>query len=142
MEKYGAEALYSAVKSGMHPIRTEYEHAQLDAANRINKISTPSTIRRWSESTLGNGKPLGRILKENAHLDDLDWIEQQREKSTPHVEKYTSWGTARVQRVHRWRLACVSVVLGDTKDRNDVSGQWYTEQPVDTSVDSPIFRWL
>jgi hypothetical protein len=34
------------------------------------------------------------------------------------------------------------VVLGDPENWNDVSGQWYNEWPLDTSVDSPIFRWL
>jgi len=33
-------------------------------------------------------------------------------------------------------------VLGDTEDRNDVSGQWHDEWPLDTWVESPIFRWL
>jgi len=33
-------------------------------------------------------------------------------------------------------------VLGDTEDRNDVSGQWYNEWALDSWVDSPIFQWL
>jgi len=33
-------------------------------------------------------------------------------------------------------------VLGDTKDHNDVSGQWHDEWPLDTWVESPIYRWL
>ena len=33
-------------------------------------------------------------------------------------------------------------MLGDTEDRNNVTGQWYDEWPLDTWVDSPIFRWL
>jgi len=44
--------------------------------------------------------------------------------------------------VHRWQLACFSLVLGDTEDRNDISGQWYNECPLNTWVDSPIFGWL
>jgi hypothetical protein len=32
--------------------------------------------------------------------------------------------------------------LGDTEDRNDISGQWYNEWSLDTWVDSPIFQWL
>jgi len=32
------------------------------------------------------------------------------------------------------------LVLGDTKDQNDVSGQWYNQWPLDTWVDSPIFQ--
>jgi hypothetical protein len=34
------------------------------------------------------------------------------------------------------------LVLGDSKDWNDVSGQWDHEWPLDTSVDSPMFPWL
>jgi hypothetical protein len=34
------------------------------------------------------------------------------------------------------------LVLGDTKDRNDISGQWYNEWPLDTWVDSRILPWL
>jgi len=74
-EKHGADALYSAVKSLMHAIRTEDEEAQQDAAHRMIQIAKPWTIRRWSESKLANGKPLVRILKENAHLIDLEWTE-------------------------------------------------------------------
>jgi len=58
------------------------------------------------------------------------------------VERFTSQGGSGAWRVPRWRLACFSVVLGDPEDRNDVSGQWYNEWPLDTWVDSPIFRWL
>jgi hypothetical protein len=34
------------------------------------------------------------------------------------------------------------LVLGVTEDWNDVAGQCYIESQLDTSVDSPIFRWL
>ena len=44
--------------------------------------------------------------------------------------------------MYRWRLAYFSWLFEDTEDRNDISGQWYNEWPVDTWVDSPIFRWL
>ena len=33
-------------------------------------------------------------------------------------------------------------MLGETEAGFDVSGQWYDEWPLDTWVDSPIFRWL
>jgi len=99
-------------------------------------------IRRWSESKLANGKPLVRIPKEIAHLVDLQWTEDEQAKLKTLVERFTSRGTSGAWRVHRWRLACFSLVLGDTEDRNDVSGQWYDKWPLDTWVDSPIFRWL
>ena len=125
MEKHSADALYSAVKSLIHTIGTEDEDAQHDAAHRMKQIAKPWTIRRWSELKLGNGKPLVRIPKENAHLVDLEWTEEERAKLKTLVERYTSLGASGAWRVHKWRLACFSLVLGDTEVRNDVSGQWY-----------------
>jgi len=142
MEKHGAEALYSTVKSSMHGIRTEDQDAQQDAAHRMIQIVKPWTIRRWSESTLANGKPHVRIPKENAHLVDLKWTEEEQAKLKTLVERYTSQGASGAWRVHRWQLACFSLVLGDTEDRNDISGKWYNEWLLDPWVDSPIFRWL
>jgi len=124
MEKHGADALYSAVKSLKHAIQTEDQDAQQDAAHQMIQIAKPWTIRRWSESELANGKPLVRIPKENAHLVDLEWTEEEQTKLKTLVERYTSRGASGAWRVHRWHLACFSLVLGDTEDRNDVSGQW------------------
>jgi len=89
MEMHGADALYSAVKSLMHAIRTEDEEAQQDAAHRMIKIAKPWIIRRWSEWKLANGKPLVRIPKENAHLVDLEWTEEEQAKLKTLVERYT-----------------------------------------------------
>jgi len=58
------------------------------------------------------------------------------------VERYTLRDASGAWRVHRWRLACFTLVLGGTEDRNDVSGKWHNEWPLDTWVESPIFRWL
>jgi len=142
MEKHGADGLYSAVKSLMHAIQTEDQEAQQDAAHRMIQIAKPWTIRRLSESKLANGKPLVRIPKENAHFVDPERTEDEQAKLKTLVERYTSRGASGVWRVHRWRLACFSLVLGDIEDQNDVSGQWHDEWPLDTWVDSPIFRWL
>jgi len=142
MEMDSADALYSAVKSLMHAIRTENQDAQQDAAHRMNQIAKPWTIRRWSESKPANGKPLVRIPKENAHLVDLEWTEDEQATLKTLVERYTSRGASGAWRVHRWRLACFSLVLGHTKDQNDTPGQWYNELPLDTWLHSPIFRWL
>jgi len=142
MEMHSADALYPAVKSWMHAIRTVDEEAQQDAAHWMIEIAKPWTIRRWSESKLANGTTLVRIPKDNAHLVDPKWTADEQAKLKTIVEKYTSWGASGAWRVHRWRLACFSLVLGDTEDRNDVSGQWYNEWTLDTWVDSPIFRWL
>ena len=78
MEMHGADALYSAVKSLMHAIQTENQDAQRDAAQQMIQIAKPWIIRRWSESKLGNGKPLVRISKENAHLVDLEWNDDEQ----------------------------------------------------------------
>jgi hypothetical protein len=114
MDQYGADALYSAVKSLMHAIWTEDEEAQHDAAHRMIQIAKPWTIRRWSESKLATGKPLVRIPKENAPLVDLEWTEDEQAKLKALVERYTSRGSAGAWRVHRWQFAFFSLVLGDT----------------------------
>jgi len=58
MEKHGAEALYSAVKSLMHAIQTKDEEAQQDVVHRMIQIAKPWTIRWRSESKLANRTPL------------------------------------------------------------------------------------
>jgi len=142
MEMHRANALYSAVKSLIHAIRTEDQDAQQDVAHRMIQIAKPCTIRRWSESQLPNGKALVQIPEENAHLVDLEWNEDEQAQVKTLVERYTLWGASGAWRVYTWRLACFSLVLGDTKDQDDVSGQWYNEWPLDTWVDSLIFRSL
>jgi len=142
MEKDGAEALYSAVKSLIHAIWTKDEEAQQDAAHQMMQIAKPWTIRRWSESKLANGKRLVRIPNENAHLIDLEGTVEEQAPLQTLVERYSLRGASGAWRVHKWRLACLSLVLGDTEDCNDVSGQWHDESPLDTWVESPIFRSL
>jgi len=141
-EKHDADALDSAMKSLWHAIRTEDEEAHQDAAHRMIQIAKLWTIQRWSESKLANGKPPVWIPKENAHLIDLEWNEDERAKLKALVERYTSSGASGAWRVHRWWLACFLLVLGDTEDRNNVSGQWYDAWALDTLLDSPKFRWL
>jgi hypothetical protein len=127
MEMHGADALYSAVKSLMHAIWTEDQDAQQDAAHQMIQIAKPWTLQRWSELKLANGIPLVRIPKEHAHLVDLDWTHGEQAKLKTLVERSTSRGASGAWRVHRWRLACFSFVLGDTEDKNDVSGPSYNE---------------
>jgi hypothetical protein len=139
---HNAEALYSAVKSLMHAIQTKDKDAQQNEVHQMIQIAKPWTIRWWSESKLANRKPVVQIPMENAHLIDLKWTEEEQVHLKTMVERYTSWGASGAWRVHRWRLACFSLVLGDTEDRNDVSGQWHIKWPLDTWVESPIFQWL
>jgi len=63
-----------------------------------------------------------QIPRENAHLIDHAWTEDEQAKLKAMVERYTSGGASGPCRVHRWWLACFSLVLGETEDRNDVSG--------------------
>jgi len=126
----------------MHAIWTEDHDAQQDAAHWMIQIANTWTRRRWLESKLANRKPLVQIPKENAHLVGLQWPEEEQAKLKTLVERYTSHGSSGAWRVHRWRLAWFSLVLGDTKNWNDDSGQWYDEWPCDTWVDSLIFQWL
>ena len=90
MGKHGADATYSAVMSLMHAIQTEDEDAQQDAAHLMIKIGKTWMIMRCSESRLANFKPLVRIQKENAHLIDLEWIDDQRPQLKALVQRYTS----------------------------------------------------
>jgi hypothetical protein len=100
MKMLGADALYSAVKCLMHAIRTEDQDAQQDAAHRMIQIGRPLTIRRWSESKLANGKPLVQIPKQNAHVVDLEWTQDEPAKLQTLVEPYTSRGASGAWRVH------------------------------------------
>ena len=84
-----------------------------------------------------------QIPKENAPLIDLDWTEDEQSNTLKAlVESYTSHGGTGACRVHRWRLACLSLVLGAREDHNNMSRKWYSEWPLDTLVDTPVFRWL
>jgi hypothetical protein len=139
-ETHGAEALYSAVKSLMHAIRTENEEAQWNAAHRMIQIAKPWTIRWWSELRLANGKPLVWIPKQKAHLIDLGRTEDTQTTLQTLVERYTLRGASGAWRAHRWRLACSSLVLGDTEDLNDVCGLWYNKWPLVSWVNSLIFQ--
>jgi hypothetical protein len=47
MEKHCTDALYSAVRSLMHAIRTEDNDAQQDAAHVLIPIAKPWMIRWW-----------------------------------------------------------------------------------------------
>ena len=112
MEKHGAEALYSAVNSVMHGIWTQDEDDQQDAEPGMIRIAKPWTIRRWSELKLANGKQLLQILKENAHLVDLEWTEEEQAKLKTLVARYTSQGASEAWRVQGWQLICFALVLG------------------------------
>jgi hypothetical protein len=92
MEMHGADALYSAVKSLMHAIRTKDDHAHQDAAHQMIQIAKPWTNRRWSEPNIANGKPLVRIPKQNALLVDLEWTEAEHAKLHTAVERCTPCG--------------------------------------------------
>jgi len=123
IEKHGAEALYSAVKRLMHAIQTKDKEAQQDAAHQMIQIAKPWTIGLWSEFELANAKALVRIPKENSHLIDPEWTEGGQAHLMTLVERYTLRRASGTWRVHRWRLACFSLVLRDTENRNNVSGQ-------------------
>jgi len=71
---------------------------------------------------------------------DLEWTDEEQAQLKTLVERYTSQGASAAWRVHRWWLACFSLVLGDTEDQNTVSGQWYDEWPLNSWVDSRNFR--
>jgi hypothetical protein len=61
MEKRGAEALYSAVKCGLHIVQTIDADAQQNVAYWIIQIGKPWTIRGRSESELTTSQCLQRV---------------------------------------------------------------------------------
>jgi len=142
MEKHGADALYSAVKSLKHAMKTEDEETQQNAVHWMIQIAKPWMRRRWSESTITNGKLFITIPKANAHLLDVVFTDDEDTKLKVRVQRYTSRGTAGARRVHLCRLACCSLVLEETEDWNNVSWQSYSQWPLDPWVDSPIIQWL
>ena len=100
MDKHGAYALYSAVKSLMHAIRTEDHNVQQDVAHQMIQIANPWMITRFAKSILANGKPLVPILKENAHIVDLEWNEDEQANLKTYVERYTPWCASEAWRLH------------------------------------------
>jgi hypothetical protein len=88
------------------------------------RIAEPWTMRRWSESKLADGKLLVRLPMENAHIVDLEWTEEEQAKPMTLAGSYTLQGATGAWRVHKWRLAWYSLVLGDTEDQYDISAQW------------------
>ena len=96
MEMHGADSLYSTVKSLMHDIRTADQDTQQDVAHRMIQIAKPWTIRRSSESTLGNGYLRVRIPKGNVHLVDLEWTDDKEATLKTLVERYTLRGASGV----------------------------------------------
>jgi len=100
MEKHGAEALYSVVKSLMHAMGTKDEEAKQDVAHWMIPIAKPWTIRQWLESQLANGKRLIEIPTENGHVIDLEWSKNVQPQLKTLVERYTSLGTSGAWRVH------------------------------------------
>jgi len=142
MQQHGADALYSAGKSLMHAIQSEDKQAQHGVAHRMIQIAKPWTIWRWWGLKVANGKPLVQIQKHNGHLIDLKWTEDEQAEVKAPLERYTSHGTSGACKVHRWRAASFSSVLGDRLDCNNVSTQQNEEWTHNTWLDLPIFRWL
>jgi len=139
-EKHGADAMYSAVNSSMRAIWNEDEEAQRDTSRWMIKIAIGCAIRRWPEWKLADGNPYVRIPEGNAYMVDLTSTEDDQAKLKALVERYTSRGSLGAWRVPRWRLTCLSLVLGNMEDRHNMSGQRYDESAIDSCVDLLIFR--
>jgi hypothetical protein len=54
IEQHSVNAVYSAVKSLMHAIRTEDAETPQNEVHQRIQIAMPWMSRRWSESTLAN----------------------------------------------------------------------------------------
>jgi len=94
MVQHGVEALYSAMESMMHAIRTDDDKAHKDVAHQMIQIAKLWTIRRLSELNPANGRRLVRMPKENAHLTDPEWTEDEQPNLQPLLESYTSRGAS------------------------------------------------
>lgn len=64
----------------------------MEVAHQMIWIAKPSTMKRWSKSTVANGWPLIQIWMVNAHLIDLEWTEQEQAKLKYLLEKHTWQG--------------------------------------------------
>jgi hypothetical protein len=105
-------------------------------AHLMIHIIKPWTIWWWLTSKLAHRKLLMWVPNVIAHLIDLEWPEKEQPKLDPLVERHTSHGASGAWMVHQWRLTCVSLVLRDKENHNNVSWQWYKEWPLNTWVDS------
>jgi hypothetical protein len=104
MVKHCAEALYAAAKSLRHTLGTKDEGAPQAAVHRMVHIGMLGMTRMWLELKLTNGKLLVKIPKNNAHLIDLEWTDDQQAKLKTLVEKYPFRYTSGACRVHRLQL--------------------------------------
>jgi len=142
-EKHGTEAFDSTVNCSMHAMCNKDNGVEQEAAQWIIQLAKLWRITsRWSESELVDRRTLVPIQMENAHHVDFEWTEEEQAELQILVERYTLQGLSGAWRVHRSCLACFSLVFRDTKDHNDISGQWYDKWPLDTLVHFPIIRWL
>jgi hypothetical protein len=106
MAIHGADALYSSGNSVTHAIQMEDHDTQQDAAHMMIQMEKPRTMKRCSQSNLANEKLLVQLLKENAHLLDLEWTEDQQANQETRVERYTSRSASGAWRVPSWWLVC------------------------------------
>jgi len=121
------------VKSLRHAIWTKDKDTQQDLAHWMIQIAKPSTVMRLIQSKLPNGNPPVQILKENAHLNNLEWNEVEQAQVKTLVERYTSQGVSDAWIVHRWQLACLELGLGVTKIPNYKSDPRQNIWQLDTS---------
>jgi hypothetical protein len=119
---------------------------QQEAAQAVIDAIHPWMIRRWSESRMASGAPLVPIPHATHHAVSLEWtIQEQREMGevVARLKKQRLEGEFGVAwRIHRWQLACFSMPLESSGDR-EVDGEWkiFWDDLVDMD-EGPIFRWL
>jgi hypothetical protein len=123
MEKHVTKTLHSVGNRLMHAIQTEDQYAQYSAAHCMMHFAKAWMRGRWSEMKIANEKPLVLILMGNPHIVDFEWAAEEQSILMTIMETSTSRGASGAWRVHSWRLEYISLVSGNTKDRNDVSGQ-------------------
>jgi hypothetical protein len=80
--------------------------------------------------------------KVKEYFVNLTWTMAEQQTLEQLVNQYKFQCEGGAYRVHRWRLACLSLVLGNTENKN-VTGEWIQSWSEINDFSEPqSFRWL
>jgi hypothetical protein len=131
--------LQASISSGKSP------EEQQEASQAVIDAIHPWMIRRWSESRTASGAPLVPVPHAIHHPVSLEWTlpeQQEMGKVIARLKQQRLEGEFGVAwRIHRWQLACFSMSLEASGDREE-SGEWKVNWDDIQMEEGPIFRWL
>jgi len=127
MENHSAMALQTVRKIIRHAKHPEDNLAKQDVVNHLIEIDNPWADRLWIQLIIMNWPWHCQNPGEITSHIDVEWTEPEPVKLKMLVEQITNGGVARIQRVHRWDLACISIGLGDNTDLNNFPDPRYVE---------------